>query len=92
MATLAEDNIYNTLSDQQIKDLEKERDDSVYVEPDVDTSSLSSVVPVQVNDNIELDAETIAKINEEAITGDAQTGADSNNASIEQQKYKDQFN
>ena len=92
MATLAEDNIYNTLSDQQIKDLEKERDDSVYVEPDVDTSSLSSVVPVQVNDNIELDAETIAKINEEAITGDAQTGADSYNASIEQQKYKDQFN
>ena len=89
---LNQDNIYDLLSEEDKKELEKERDDSTYVEPPIDNSNVSSVAPVQPNNNVELDAETIAELEAEAKSGNAQVGADSYNAVVGEATLKDEFN
>ena len=89
---LNQNNIYDLLSEEDKKELEKERDDSVYVEPPIDNSNVSSVATVQPSSNVELDAETIAELEAEAKAGNAQVGADSYNAVVGEARLKDEFN
>ena len=89
---LNQNNIYDLLSEEDKEELEKERDDSVYVEPPIDNSNVSSVAPIQPNNNVELDAETIAELEAEAKAGNAQVGADSYNAVVGEATLKNEFN